>query len=193
MYIDFTFFTFLILYGIMALIVGMIMLRKRKGLKKILLNYLVVFYALLLIKITLFPLEIDKFGDFETFNIRNFFQIIPFSTIKEMLNSPVGLIQIIGNILLLFPVPFIGRFIYGEERINVRRTVFAGIIISVAIETLQMIEDVVTQCINRVFDVDDIILNITGVIIGIVSVVLVDTIRKKIADSQRVSKIGNHF
>ena len=193
MFIDFTFLTFLIIYGIIVLIMGLIMIRRRKGLKKTLLNFLVAFYALLLIKATLFPLEIDTFGDFEGYSIRNVFQIIPFSTIKNMLNSPVGLTQILGNILLLFPVPFIGRFIYGEEKIKIRKTIFFGIIISFAIETLQMSEDVATKCINRVFDIDDIILNISGVVLGIGVVILVDTIRKKIVDSQGFSKIGNSF
>ena len=83
---------------------------------------------------------------------------IPF---KEMfrysLGSPLFFRNVIGNLLMFLPYGFfISKFIQINKT---RKIIFLSFIASTSIETTQLL-------IGRVFDVDDILLNILGGIIG---------------------------
>lgn len=85
-----------------------------------------------------------------------------FTPFKEIFRydilSPLFIKNIIGNILLFIPL---GLFI--TYKLEIKRIYFLVIIIyfSVTIETIQLI-------IGRVFDIDDIILNTFGGVIGFI-------------------------
>ncbi len=83
---------------------------------------------------------------------------IPF---KEILRYPIGssnfYLNVIGNIVIFIPFGFFISLYLGSQKLN--RPLLITFITSLTIELVQVF-------INRSFDIDDIILNCTGGIIG---------------------------
>lgn len=157
---------FAIFWGCIFLIVFMTIsfIKKRPMGRKILLA-LCTLYISGIITITIFPIVIDPetmmFND-STINLR------PFSTIRELLfnNSDLEtvLLQLMGNIVMCIPFgvafPLIikhkYKFLYFID----------ALLFPVAIETAQLIISVINNSFYRTIDIDDIILNYIGVLIG---------------------------
>ncbi len=97
------------------------------------------------------------FQDIDGKNISGY-NIIPF---KEMFRYPLGsrlfFKNVIGNLLMFIPFGFFTSYLLRE--IKLRWIFIITLIVSVTIELIQ------TQ-IGRVFDIDDVILNIIGGVIG---------------------------
>ena len=109
---------------------------------------LILFIAYLLILFFIFTYPVNEYGH----NNYNLF--------KELLRYKIGSTgffnNIIGNILLFIPF---GMFLRYYFKIKVISLIFITILYSLSIEITQIL-------INRVFDIDDIILNLIGSIIG---------------------------
>lgn len=88
--------------------------------------------------------------------------LIPFKTIIPYLSGKNGflipMINIVGNIIALVPAGFLIPFIY--NKMNWRKTILLAILLGLSIETIQLILHI------GIFDIDDVILNGLGVIIG---------------------------
>jgi glycopeptide antibiotics resistance protein len=97
------------------------------------------------------------------------YNYIPFKSITSILKAPsLGLIikQIFGNVLLLLPLPiFIATL---NRRVKYKTLFICGFLVSVSIELGQFILDgFFTEISIRCTDIDDVILNSLGVLIGI--------------------------
>lgn len=109
-----------------------------------------------------------------TFQDNNFgtSNFIPF---KEMFRYNIGsskfIKNILGNIVLFIPYGFLSSYILKNKKVSV--TFILTLIVSLTIEIVQ-------YYIGRVFDIDDIILNVTGGIIGGLLFVGIDAIRNKV-------------
>ncbi|WP_342543263.1 VanZ family protein [Paenisporosarcina sp. FSL H8-0542] len=110
-----------------------------------------------IIGLTIFPLEIAFGPEYDSPN--NF---VPFASINELLNHfyyMVPLRNILGNIILFIPLGCI--LVLKFKRINnLSSVVLVGVLSSMLIEFIQLLLP------NRAFDVDDIILNAIGSMIG---------------------------
>lgn len=97
---------------------------------------------------------------------------VPF---REMFRYPVGSEnfnrQVIGNILLFMPFGFFATYYTKIKKIS--SISFMSILVSLTIEVVQ-------KYIGRSFDVDDIILNVVGGILGFLVYIGLDAIRKKL-------------
>ena len=98
--------------------------------------------------------------------------LIPF---KEMFRYEIGsykfMKNIVGNILLFIPYGFFSSY-YLENR-KIGTNVFICLIATLCIETIQ-------YYIGRVFDIDDIILNVLGGFIGCLIYVALTAIKSKL-------------
>ena len=105
----------------------------------------------------------------DNFGLSNF---IPFKEIfRYKVTSKLFFKNIIGNILLFMPFGlFVSAYIDNRKILPV---IALSIISSLSIESIQFL-------IGRVFDVDDILLNVLGGTIGAVLFVLLDKIRDKL-------------
>lgn len=87
---------------------------------------------------------------------------VPFKTILPYLLGHKGLIiagvNLIGNIALLVPIGFIVPFI--NQKLNWKSSLFVAIISGLTIEMMQVVLGV------GIFDIDDILLNALGVMVG---------------------------
>lgn len=165
--------------------IATLIIRKKSG-KKILIGKeimtnLFVLYILLLVGITLFPIEII-FGEGHrelrsmlTLEQRIGINIIPlrayiqgFFSLKE---SNIGyyffIRSILGNIILL--MPFIGYLLmYKKELRSIKNVTITAFVISLSIELLQLLENLsyLSGISGRTVNVDDLILNTIGGILG---------------------------
>lgn len=100
--------------------------------------------------------------------------LVPF---KEILRYSIGSEnfnrQVIGNIILFIPLGFF--FTYYTRIKKIGSITIIAALISFTIETVQ-------KYIGRSFDIDDIILNVVGGIIGFLIYVGLDAIKKKLPD-----------
>ena len=127
-------------------------------------------YTLLLIKLTVFPIHIyDK----ETLakitegagKYSVFYQLLPFASIKNyFLGSAI--IQLVGNIALLSPLAVFAE-IFSRQRPKAWKVALGVSSVSLLVEITQLIINLTTQYPSRVADIDDLILNIVGVIFAI--------------------------
>ena len=125
-------------------------------------------YIMLLISVTIFPIRIIP-SEMRTGknSILDFCQLIPFKDIIDIVkNSEIINIQLIGNIILLMPMPVLIGYL--SKKVNYKVLFFKSILFSFGIEIIQLIIDILLSYPSRIFDVDDIILNGIGILIGMI-------------------------
>ena len=127
---------------------------------------LLAIYALVLIQVMIFkdvPLirlgsMAINFGGTQTGPAN----LIPFKTMRVYwhvgIGSMIGAINLLGNIILLVPIGFLIPVAF--RFITWKRKVLVGILIGFAIEGTQVIMRI------GIFDIDDVILNALGVVVG---------------------------
>lgn len=133
--------------------------------------YLYVLHTL----VTYIPIEYfttaDYIGHFHVLYER--MNLIPFYTIWQLISrtiySPAYALQIIGNLILLTPFAFASLTLHIIP--TPRKTIFVLCLVSIGIELEQFIETFVVSAFNygegRGTDIDDILLNTLGIIIGV--------------------------
>ena len=100
--------------------------------------------------------------------IRRSFNPVPFKTIGEYflraanhtINTSTVWKNLLGNMVLFMPMGFLLPCIFPKQFNKFSRTIITGILIIAAIECLQLFSTLGS------FDIDDIILNALGMIIG---------------------------
>lgn len=103
------------------------------------------------------------------YGVSNF---VPFKEIfRYSIGSDKFIKNVMGNIVLFVPYGFLASYFLDNKKLSVISIL--TIIISLTIESVQ-------YYIGRVFDIDDIILNLLGGIIGFLIYVGLDAIRNKI-------------
>ena len=128
-------------------------------------------YVLILIQLTLFPIYLF---DSETLDgIRQgagkyfvFYQLIPFASIRNYFRGS-AIIQLIGNLVLLAPLAVFAE-IFLCQRPKAWKEALALSSVSLLIEAVQLITNFLTGYPSRVADVDDLILNTTGIVVTII-------------------------
>ncbi|MBO3446045.1 VanZ family protein [Clostridium sp. CCUG 7971] len=130
-------------------------------------------YICLVIGITIFPIPIqpEEIQLNITYNLGQLNNFIPLKTtyenlIVDMKNNALmaSLKQIIGNIIMFIPVGFYAPIL--KKHIKLKEITIAGLIFSICIELTQFIINTIIGYNYRSVDIDDIILNVLGAIIG---------------------------
>lgn len=166
---------FAIIYFIILLVYEIMNGRKKKVYHNVIywiIKIIFYIYVLLLIKVTIFPIPIQKLElDSLRQNFGNGLDInfIPMKTILQIIKSDlpvsVKLRQIGGNLILL--VPFAFYLPLSKKRFQKAIKVFIFLLFSACmIELVQFLIGKIIDYNYRVVDVDDIILNVCGGMIG---------------------------
>ncbi|WP_176551430.1 VanZ family protein [Bacillus wiedmannii] len=157
-----------------SIFIGM---KSKKGVNwwKELISFLFVIYIGMVVAITLFPIPIGFSTGIE--NIRLSINIIPFASIIKDIGKigiaydgdvlfMIGLIvrNVGGNILLLMPLGFLAPIIWDKFK-KIKNTILLGLAISISIELLQLTESLFSGW-GRITDIDDVIFNVIGSIVG---------------------------
>jgi glycopeptide antibiotics resistance protein len=150
----------------------------------------------LVISVTLFPLPVGFHYEYD--NLFRSINIIPLVTIINNF-SQVGtaydgdvffMISLIvrnvgGNILLLMPLGFLVPVIWNKAK-DFKEVTLIGFAVSIVIELLQLLESFGGEW-DRVTDIDDVICNVVGTIIGYLIYVLIT----KSGDKYKIRLINN--
>ncbi|MFH1320352.1 MAG: VanZ family protein [Bacteroidota bacterium] len=116
------------------------------------------FYLLVLIKITVFPTDANKPQAFIFIPFKSIHQYISVGMEYEFSTSNIK--NLIGNILMFIPLGFIVPLL--DVRLSgLVKVILIGLGVSLFIEGGQFL-----FASNRITDIDDVILNLTGVITG---------------------------
>lgn len=167
MIIDMSRELFCILFFVIS-VIGYIFYKKRNAKIHYWIIPVFVIYLLYLLKVTLFPIFIFDQETLEKVkegveNYLVFYQLKPFASIVNYFREG-AMIQLIGNVILLSPLVVFGEIVTrGKWRIT--RMILLVSSVSLLIELLQLVINYSTGYPYRVADVDDLILNVTGVII----------------------------
>lgn len=144
--------------------------KKETTLIKQLINLSFFIYLILLIKVTLFPIPIDKIlikSMLETDTAAKT-NLIPFATMYKTFdynNMDLWIKQIGGNILLLMPLGFYAPLLWNQVK-KFKNIIILGFLASFTIEFVQTLISLIIGVTYRSFDVDDLILNTVGAILG---------------------------
>lgn len=93
---------------------------------------------------------------------------VPFRTIMAYAkrgNILLFVTQIIGNILVILPLPLVVWFC--SRKRNMKRVCLVSLIITAAIEPLQLLINIYLGGPTNIIDIDDLILNLVGCTLGL--------------------------
>ncbi|MGG1572558.1 VanZ family protein [Fictibacillus sp. NRS-1165] len=134
------------------------------------------------VSVTLFPFPYQKFlidtMIEDKLGLPN--NYIPFKGIKEAIQtgySPVIIKQIGGNILLFIPLGFALPILFSN--IKKKKVMIVSFLVSLTIETTQLIAGKLIGYNYRAFDIDDLMMNTLGAFIGLIIFKLLFTFLKK--------------
>ncbi|WP_197483558.1 VanZ family protein [Paenibacillus elgii] len=156
---------------------------------------LLIFYLhiLVVISITLFPIPVQSnlLLSLNRGNIEPNMNFIPFKSIIDIMQNSVSpfvaVKQIAGNILMCAPFGFYAPLLFQQLK-SVIRIIISGILFGLCIELSQLIIGVGIGFFYRSLDVDDIILNTIGVILGYAFLTLLKRFDVKNSFYQKVFK-----
>lgn len=140
--------------------------------KRLISALILIAYCAILIKVMVFKdIPLIKIGslmlNFGGTNASNPANFVPFKTILPYLLGDKGLIiagiNLVGNIVLLVPVGFLVPLVF--RNLNWQKALLLAAASGLTIEVLQVVLEV------GIFDIDDVILNAFGFLIGYVSFV----------------------
>lgn len=120
-----------------------------------------ILYAGALSAVTLFPVAIG-FGRGDVS-----FNLVPMRSLLEVASIGAGQIsrQILGNVVLFVPLGLLAPALWPRFR-SARGVALLGLTASLAIETTQFIQATAGLARLRAVDIDDVLLNVVGALIG---------------------------
>lgn len=134
----------------------------------ILLRTLGFIYFALVLAVTLFPIPVDSVEDFTNAGVEFRNNFVPFKSIIDIISSQpasIALRQVGGNVVLMMPLGFLVPLTYKRD-IGWKKILCIGILFSFFIEVLQLIFSYMISFTYKITDVDDLLLNSLGAVVG---------------------------
>lgn len=146
-----------------------VLIFKKREVRKIIRSSFFYFYMVALIAVTFFPIPIQWWDEIWKY-VWDTTSLLPLSSLFNIafnnnLDITIKIKQIIGNIILFIPMWFFIPLIWKNKN-SLTKTFPIGIFASFSIEWLQYLISFFLGFHYKVTDVDDILLNIFGFIIG---------------------------
>ncbi|WP_214770852.1 VanZ family protein [Exiguobacterium sp. s133] len=173
--------------SILIIIIGAVFFSiklKKDKISKLYFFYGIVFsvYIASLISLTLFPFPYQQelINDVIEENYGEVNNFTPFKAFVESFSTPINreaLTHLVQNILLFLPLGFILPIFF--VRIKKISIVFIGFMVSLTIETLQLLGGLYIGYNYRSFDVDDLILNTLGTAVGVLMFIILSKFLRK--------------
>lgn len=172
----------IILIVIYTIFLVTINIKERRDLFSNVLSFIFFLYLVSVVFITLLPIPIDSIVKSEGIFPKQENNFIPFYIFWEVFNQNILMTSAIwnigGNLLLLFPFGFLYPFIKKYKKITMLSVFKLGFLFSISIEIMQVIVSSLINYQYRSFDIDDIILNTVGTIVGFLMFKFVDFVIK---------------
>lgn len=178
--IDLFYNTYFILYFIILFITFIIY--KMRRIHRFSFWFIGIFeaYILFIIKVGILPIRFIANNELreliQVTQFEKYFQLIPFNTIIKIYENGINInMQLVGNVLLFFPMPiFIAFFM---KNIKYYKILLISFCTTICLETIQLIINIIIRYPARIFDIDDVILNVFGIILGIIVFIVIKKIK----------------
>jgi len=182
----------IILYTIFLILSVIYTVKHKKTLLELFCTNLFVIFVLFVISITLFPIPfqtrlLDSLREHGYGNKNNF---IPFSGIYHIVSRndmSISLRQVGGNFCMLIPLGIYAP-LYFKGMNKIKNFLILALLVSAGIEFLQFFIGVILQYNYRSVDIDDIILNVLGAMIGYIIYLIIKPLYYKILTKRRQKK-----
>lgn len=143
---------------------------KKTSKQKLFIGLIIYFISVLIIMMTLFPMPVDPavLQYNRSYGVEYINNIVPFRMIYYILKSETlgGMIyQLGGNIIMLLPLGYLIPMVT-DKKIDLKRAILIMFCITFCIESAQLIIGKILNFNYRCFDVDDMILNTFGGVLG---------------------------
>lgn len=136
-------------------------------------SILLLVYVVYAVKFFFFPIGFDKNVFLGRGLAINLIPFLPFVEQAKSMGLKIALYQIFGNILAFIPFSILTAVVYPRYR-RLSSNLFLAFLVSLAIELIQLSINMLTQVANRAVDVNDILLNTLGGLIGFFAYLLID-------------------
>ena len=146
-----------------------------KNFKEIIALLLICFYFILIIYKTQFPIFINNEvmeSDLGGIKLGRDVNLIPFKDFAHMTS--------LLNIVMFIPIGFLQGFVVKN---NWKKTIIVGFILSLVIESSQLLVNMLIGYNFRTFDVNDLIFNTIGALIGYLILFGIISLLKKVKNS----------
>ncbi|MDR3051515.1 MAG: VanZ family protein [Oscillospiraceae bacterium] len=100
---------------------------------------------------------------------------VPLKTIMHYITEK-NLVQLAGNAAMLFPLPILLHLNF--PRLKYKRCLFFALCVSVLIEPLQFLVNIMINAHANIIDIDDFLLNTVGCLLGLLALRLMPAFRK---------------
>lgn len=158
--LDFDILSIIVFAIIYILLIAYLKHFKRKNLSELFILTLFFVYLVLVIKYTQYPIIFDDVyvEDFKEYTVN--YNLVPLISLtgEDVMTSLL-------NIILFLPFGFLYFII---SKFSYRKTIVIGFFTSLFIEIIQLIIAIYTKVYFRVTDINDIIFNVSGVLLGII-------------------------
>lgn len=151
-------------------------------------KYYIIFYLVLLTSITMYIGRLDVHFSLKNLKYFNYYDMVPFESLMRYINHKASLKLILrnigGNVVMLIPLSFL-LMVKNKKYNNILNQIKIILPIILCIEFLQLYSD------TGVFDIDDIILNLCGVIVFTFLITrfhIIDKIRNLFYSDLRLNK-----
>ena len=164
---------FVAIVAAVALIIeAFICLPRKKSTKETILGMVLILYLSAVVSITLFPLPLDAYPEQPGYNYP--INVIPFCSLLEGIASPesnaltAGSLALVylGNIALFIPLGILIPILIKSRSWTYLTALILGVASSLTIELLQLAIGIHAGYLYRCVDIDDVILNTAGTMIG---------------------------
>ncbi|KGL46112.1 hypothetical protein BMT55_03005 [Listeria newyorkensis] len=145
-------------------------IRNKTPIEKIVFKSFMFFYLAGVIGFTLFPIELDPELRKTMFANMRWVNVIPFATISEVyvyrnFDNYGTVFQAVANIIMFIPLGCLYP-LCSKYSVTWKRMLVTALIFTLAIETAQLVQNLLYQAIPHSVDVDDLLLNTAGGMIG---------------------------
>lgn len=139
---------------------------RRGALRMFLTRFLGLWWAVAAISLLFKTMGFTMDGQGDPFAAVN---LVPFKTIAEYIENR-NRVQIFGNMLVLFPFPALLYFNF--PKMNNRNYLVTVLCVTVLIEPIQLLINVIANISANVIDIDDFLLNAAGCLLGLTALKL---------------------
>ncbi|MBC1573284.1 hypothetical protein HB900_02250 [Listeria booriae] len=161
-------------------------IRKRVPVSRIIFSTTMYVYLACVAGYTILPVRIDP-GLTEGGNWYLGINLIPFASIYDTyvntvymgMNIRIGISQIVGNIIMFIPLGCLYP-LCSKYHVTWKRMLCTAFVLSLSIEICQLLQNIFYQAAYRSADVDDLIWNTTGGLIGYALFLLCKPILQKL-------------
>lgn len=175
----------MIVFSIPLFILVIRKIKKKNTLLNITIFSMTYIYIVAVIAITIYPIPIQsllihdlKIDPAIQASHNNF---IIFNTITEIISTHSLrsiAFQLVGNILLFMPLGFYLPLLL--QKLNIKGIILIGVAASLSIEIIQGLMNIILKMNYKVVDVDDLLLNLFGTIIGFIIYKMTKPLFKKL-------------